>query len=233
MATYLVHMIFIRLWVGWPKIDEPKNGKQKSKVQQNEKYPKLPGCQSRQLSQLSTKLKPLPNNLLLIENPPSSPKTQIGSKMSDDSKTRGLAGDQQSQNQSQQYYGTFQGVANYYPTVPPPPPEPVVGFPQPVPPPGSTGRPPLPPHHQHHHHHHHHRGYQTVTGYAVVEGRPVHERRLPCCGMGIGWLLFIIGFFLGGIPWYVGTFILLCVRVDYREKPGYVACTIAVSAPSM
>ncbi|KAL6282614.1 60S ribosomal protein L18a isoform X2 [Prunus avium] len=143
--------------------------------------------------------------------------------MSDDSKTRGLAGDQQ----SQQYYGTFQGVANYYPTVPPPPPEPVVGFPQPVPPPGSTGRPPLPPHHQHHHHHHHHRGYQTVTGYAVVEGRPVRERRLPCCGMGIGWLLFIIGFFLGGIPWYVGTFILLCVRVDYREKPGYVACTIA------
>ncbi|PQQ04469.1 60S ribosomal protein L18a-like protein [Prunus yedoensis var. nudiflora] len=143
--------------------------------------------------------------------------------MSDDSKTRGLGGDQQ----SQQYYGTFQGVANYYPTVPPPPPEPVVGFPQPVPPPGSTGRPPLPPHHQHHHHHHHHRGYQTVTGYAVVEGRPVRERRLPCCGMGIGWLLFIIGFFLGGIPWYVGTFILLCVRVDYREKPGYVACTIA------
>ncbi|BBH01088.1 Ribosomal protein L18ae/LX family protein, partial [Prunus dulcis] len=179
--------------------DEPKTGKQKSKVQQNEKLPKLPGCQSRQLSQPSTKLKPLPNNL-------------------------GLAGDQQ----SQQYYGTFQGVANYYPTVPPPPPEPVVGFPQPVPPPGSTGRPPLPPHHQHHHHHHHHhRGYQTVTGYAVVEGRPVHERRLPCCGMGIGWLLFIIGFFLGGIPWYVGTFILLCVRVDYREKPGYVACTIA------
>lgn len=40
---------------------------------------------------------------------------------------------------------------------------------------------------------------------------------------------FLIGFFLGGIPWYVGAFILLCVRVDYREKPGYVACMIAVS----
>lgn len=40
---------------------------------------------------------------------------------------------------------------------------------------------------------------------------------------------FITGFFLGGIPWYIGTFILLCVRVDYREKPGYVACTVAVS----
>ena len=40
---------------------------------------------------------------------------------------------------------------------------------------------------------------------------------------------FIVGFFLAAIPWYVGAFILLCVRVDYREKPGYVACTIAVS----
>ena len=40
---------------------------------------------------------------------------------------------------------------------------------------------------------------------------------------------FLIGFFLGGIPWYVGTFVVLCVRVDYREKPGYVACAIAVS----
>ena len=41
---------------------------------------------------------------------------------------------------------------------------------------------------------------------------------------------FIIGFFLAAIPWYVGAFVLICVRVhDYREKPGYVACTIAVS----
>lgn len=40
---------------------------------------------------------------------------------------------------------------------------------------------------------------------------------------------FIIGFFLAAIPWYVAAFILLCVRVDQREKPGYVACTIAVS----
>lgn len=40
---------------------------------------------------------------------------------------------------------------------------------------------------------------------------------------------FLIGFFFGGIPWYIGTLILLCVRVDYREKPGYIACTIAVS----
>lgn len=41
---------------------------------------------------------------------------------------------------------------------------------------------------------------------------------------------FIVGFFFGGIPWYVGAFVALCVRVDDREKPGYVACAIAVSA---
>lgn len=40
---------------------------------------------------------------------------------------------------------------------------------------------------------------------------------------------FIIGFFLAAIPWYVGAFLLLCARVDYREKPGLVTCTIAVS----
>ncbi|KAI8557997.1 hypothetical protein RHMOL_Rhmol04G0054500 [Rhododendron molle] len=68
-------------------------------------------------------------------------------------------------------------------------------------------------------------------GYAVAEGRPVRERRLPCCGIGCGWFLFIIGFFLAAIPWYVGAIILLCVRsVDYREKPGYIACTVAVSS---
>ncbi|XP_048333010.2 large ribosomal subunit protein eL20 isoform X2 [Ziziphus jujuba] len=137
--------------------------------------------------------------------------------MSDDSKSRGVAADQQ----SQYHYGTFQGVANYPPPPPPvsqPPPQPVVGFPQPVPPIGATAHPSYP---------HHYVGYQTVTGYAVVEGRPVRERRLPCCGLGVGWLLFLTGFFLGGIPWYIGTFIILCVRVDHREKPGYVACTIA------
>lgn len=40
---------------------------------------------------------------------------------------------------------------------------------------------------------------------------------------------FIVGFFLGAIPWYVGAFLLCCSRVDYREKPGYVACVAAVS----
>ncbi|XP_043700402.1 uncharacterized protein LOC122651144 [Telopea speciosissima] len=64
--------------------------------------------------------------------------------------------------------------------------------------------------------------------YAVAEVRPVRERHLPCCGIGIGWLFFISGFFLAAIPWYVGAIILLCVRsVDYREKPGLIACTVA------
>ncbi|EXC29379.1 60S ribosomal protein L18a-1 [Morus notabilis] len=145
------------------------------------------------------------------------------------SKSRGVTGDQESQ-----HYGTFQGVANYYhPPSHQPPAQPVVGFPQPLPPPGVTGHPRYP-------HVHYPHAYQTVPGYAVVEGHPVREHRLPCCGLGMGWFLsvvlehsvsetgeFLIGFFLGGIPWYVGAFILLCVRVDYREKPGYVACMIA------
>ena len=103
-------------------------------------------------------------------------------------------------------YGTFQGAANY----------PTSGFPQPAPPPGATG--------------HYARGYQSVPGYVVAEGTPASAREglLPCCGCGLGWCLFIMGFFIAGIPWYCGAIILFCVQtVDYREKPGYIACTIA------
>ncbi|KAJ1434227.1 putative 60S ribosomal protein L18a-like protein [Sesbania bispinosa] len=115
-------------------------------------------------------------------------------------------------------YGTFQGVSNYPP--PPPDPHPAIGFPHPVPPPGAVDpSAPPPPYYPH--------GYQAVPGYAVAEGRPVRERRLGCCGLGCGWCLFILGFFLGGIPWYVGAIIMLCSRVDYREKPGYIACIVA------
>ncbi|XAR68204.1 hypothetical protein NMG60_11003255 [Bertholletia excelsa] len=117
-------------------------------------------------------------------------------------------------------YGTFQGVANF-------PPQPAIGFPQPAPPPGAVdpySAPPPPSQY-------YAPSYQAVPGYAVVEGRPVvvgvRERRLPCCGIGYGWFLFIGGFFLA-IPWYVGAVILLCIRsVDHREKPGYIACTVA------
>ncbi|KAK9937686.1 hypothetical protein M0R45_014460 [Rubus argutus] len=131
----------------------------------------------------------------------------------EDEKKRGISssGHQHHPPPSAPEYGTFQGVANY------PPPPPPGGFPQPVPPPGAADPPP-----QYYTH-----GYQTVPGYAVAEGRPVRERRLPCCGIGCGWFLFIIGFFLAAIPWYVGVIMLVCSRVDYREKPGYIACTIA------
>ncbi|KAI7736344.1 hypothetical protein M8C21_028117, partial [Ambrosia artemisiifolia] len=107
-------------------------------------------------------------------------------------------------------YGTFQGVHNH--------PQPVTGFPQPLPPVGAPGGPPVNPYVH---------GDQAVPGYAVAEGRPVSQRRLPCCGIGTGWFLFIVGFFLAAIPWYVGAFILLCAQYDPRDKPGYVACLIA------
>ncbi|KAF8391097.1 hypothetical protein HHK36_023397 [Tetracentron sinense] len=99
---------------------------------------------------------------------------------------------------------------------------------------------------------------EPIDGYAIAEGIPIRRvRRLPCCGIGLGWCFiqgdgdyglkmdspefyeqlkleaarftsrFIVGFFLAAVPWYVGAFILLCVRVDYREKPGFIACTIA------
>lgn len=31
--------------------------------------------------------------------------------------------------------------------------------------------------------------FVIISGYAVVEGLPVRERRLPCCGIGFGWFL--------------------------------------------
>ncbi|KAK2987800.1 hypothetical protein RJ640_024427 [Escallonia rubra] len=95
---------------------------------------------------------------------------------------------------------------------PPPPPEYYYGTFQGV----ANAQPPPPPSH-------------PVTGYAVVQGSPLIEHRLPCCGIGIGWFLFIFGFFFGAIPWYIGAFILLCARVDYREKPGLIGCTLAAT----
>ncbi|KAL8205414.1 hypothetical protein R6Q57_008965 [Mikania cordata] len=123
----------------------------------------------------------------------------------------------QDQQQPPHHYGTFQGVNNYPPSAPPVP-APVIGFPQPAPPPGASGGPSV-SHYVH--------GYQAVPGYAIAEGRPVRERRLPCCGIGMGWFLFIVGFFLAAIPWYIGAFILICARYDHREKPGYIACLVA------
>ncbi|CAL0301231.1 unnamed protein product [Lupinus luteus] len=137
--------------------------------------------------------------------------------MADDSKNRGSYDADHHHNQP--YYGTFQGVANYYPPHNPPP-HPVVGFPQPIPPsqppPASYDAP-----------RHYYQGYHALPVYAVADGRLLREHRLPCCGLGLGWLLFLGGFILGGVPWYIGAFILLCIQMDYREKPGLIACTVA------
>lgn len=114
-------------------------------------------------------------------------------------------------------YGTF------YPPPPPPAPHPTTGFPEPVPPPGFVQPPPPPPQY-------YAQDYQAVPGYPIVEGRPARPRRLRCCGLGCGWCLFILGFFLAAIPWYAGAVILLCSRrygMDNREKPGFLACFVA------
>ncbi|KAM3329703.1 hypothetical protein ACQJBY_026627 [Aegilops geniculata] len=111
-------------------------------------------------------------------------------------------------------YGTFHGPPSY------PPPRPPVGHPQPAPPPGLHG--------QREPNSRHRGGYQAGNAQDYEAGARGHKHdRLPCCGIGMGWFLFILGFFLGAIPWYVGAFLLWRSRVDYREKPGYVACTIA------
>ncbi|KAK9064357.1 hypothetical protein SSX86_015739 [Deinandra increscens subsp. villosa] len=147
--------------------------------------------------------------------------------MSEEGKSRGVVfpGDQHPsappQHPPPYYYGTFQGVANHHhhqPYPPPPTHQPSVGFPQPTPPHNVRNNPPYYIH-----------GYQTVPGIVIAPPTPVIVDRgpLPCCGCGIGWFLFVVGFFFGAIPWYVGAFILLFVRVDYREKAGLVACTIA------
>ncbi|KAK8312469.1 hypothetical protein V6Z12_D01G044300, partial [Gossypium hirsutum] len=96
--------------------------------------------------------------------------------------------------------------------------------------------------HLHNPHPHQHQHHGTTIGfpppasiappqyypqaYQTVPGTPVRDK-LPCCGIGFGWFLFIIGFFIGGLPWYIRFFVLLCARIDDREKAGYIACTIA------
>nr|TKW11891.1 hypothetical protein SEVIR_5G001900v2 [Setaria viridis] len=110
-------------------------------------------------------------------------------------------------------YGTFQGPPSYPPPRPPP-----LGFPQPVPPPTLSAA---------HHRVAYHKAAAPPDYESGVRGHG-HDR-LPCCGIGFGWFLFVIGFFLGAIPWYVGAILLCCSTVDHREKPAYVACTIAAA----
>ncbi|KAJ0016873.1 hypothetical protein Pint_09986 [Pistacia integerrima] len=94
--------------------------------------------------------------------------------MSEEGKGEGATGNARNQN----HYGTFQGVANYYPPYPPPLHQTVIGIPQPSRPPGSVLSTPL-----------FAAGYQTISGYDIAEGTPVRERCLPCCGLGMGWFL--------------------------------------------
>ncbi|KAI5068631.1 hypothetical protein GOP47_0016976 [Adiantum capillus-veneris] len=97
------------------------------------------------------------------------------------------------------YYGTFQGNPGY-----PQPAQPGYPYPQ------------------------QQYGYQAVPGYPIIERRSEADLpRLPCCGLGIGWCLFIVGWFLASIPWYAGAIILVCTRPDPRERVGLVCCTVA------
>ncbi|KAJ7195719.1 hypothetical protein O6H91_14G023400 [Diphasiastrum complanatum] len=105
------------------------------------------------------------------------------------------------------YYGTFQGNPN---------------FPQPVPPSeGPHYAPASGP------------AYQPVQGHPISGEAPrsrgvyIGHDRLPFCGIGVGWFLFIIGFFCVSIPWFIGSFIYFCVSHDVREHAGLAACTIA------
>ncbi|CAL1373250.1 unnamed protein product [Linum trigynum] len=62
-----------------------------------------------------------------------------------------------------------------------------------------------------------------VTGHVVVQRG---SSALPCCGIGLGWFLFILGFILGAIPWYAGACVFLCAKYDNREKPGLIGCCV-------
>ncbi|CAN8270174.1 unnamed protein product [Cochlearia groenlandica] len=115
-----------------------------------------------------------------------------------DGKNRSVATEHQHHHQSPP--PPFEGVTNNSNYPPPTQPPPTTAYPQPAQP--------------------------YVSGYAIDGGRLEREHdRLPCCGIGFGWLLFILGFFLGAIPWYIGFFLLLFYR-DRRERPGCIACTI-------
>ncbi|CAM6091647.1 unnamed protein product [Calypogeia fissa] len=56
----------------------------------------------------------------------------------------------------------------------------------------------------------------------------IYDRPLPCCGCGIGWCSFLIGF-LVPLTWYYGTYLFFTnkYRHDARERPGLGACAIA------
>ncbi|NP_001315321.2 uncharacterized protein [Zea mays] len=56
----------------------------------------------------------------------------------------------------------------------------------------------------------------------------IFERRLPCCGCGIGWSSFLLGF-LCPLIWYFATTLYCCkyYNKDPRERPGLAASAVA------
>lgn len=56
----------------------------------------------------------------------------------------------------------------------------------------------------------------------------LYDRRLPCCGCGVGWFSFLIGFFMP-LVWYYGTYLFFAPHIqnDPRERSGLAACAIA------
>ncbi|KAG0608538.1 hypothetical protein M758_8G113100 [Ceratodon purpureus] len=56
----------------------------------------------------------------------------------------------------------------------------------------------------------------------------IYDRPLPCCGCGIGWFCFLVGFIFP-LLWYYGTirFFWTQRQNDPRERPGLAACAIA------
>ncbi|GJN38267.1 hypothetical protein PR202_gb27294 [Eleusine coracana subsp. coracana] len=78
-------------------------------------------------------------------------------------------------------------------------------YPPPRPPPVGFPQPAPPPGLSSEPYARHRGAYQAIPAQDHEAGARGHgPDRLPCCGIGFGWFL-----------------------VDYREKPGYVACTIA------
>lgn len=55
----------------------------------------------------------------------------------------------------------------------------------------------------------------------------LYDRPLPCCGCGIGWFSFILGFVLP-LAWYCGAFLYLTNYYEYdpRERSGLAASAI-------
>ncbi|XP_062194815.1 large ribosomal subunit protein eL20z-like [Phragmites australis] len=56
----------------------------------------------------------------------------------------------------------------------------------------------------------------------------IFERQLPCCGCGIGWSSFLLGF-LCPLIWYSAAILYFCkyYNRDPRERPGLAASAIA------